>query len=700
MNKRPYVKKSPYWGNLNKSSLGQSPERPSISNVPQAEGWDVAASFDENEHFTAKAACGGGTSSVFRDGGAFFSPVGDGFPNIRSGIMPYSMNGHGYYGISDVINLCYTAYYNFALLRNCIKLLRDFSVSQVHVKSSNITVKTFVETWMETVGMNQFMMQFFLEYYRSGNVFTYRFDGEIPRGGTNALKTAYAAEGETLVELSDSRTIPVRYIILNPMQIYLQAGTASNHTWVRMLSTYEIQKLQNPTTEQDKQVLKDMPENVRKQIQNAVTLPYLFAPLDPKRLIPIFYDKVDYEPLAVPMAFPVLNDIEFKMELRRIDMALASTIENVILLVTTGRAADQWNQVPPKQNLVSLQEMLRNKTIGRVLVADYTTKAEWVMPDLKELLGSDKYVQVDKDIKDGLATIMSGDDKFANASIKIKVFIEGLKEGRRAFMENFLKPEVKKVCAAMGFRHVPELEWEEIRMQDEALMARLYVQMYQLGALTPQELNNALLTGVLPTPDESVLAQEEYKKAREKDLYQPVAPKADPAEGASVGKGRPGGTGGTPAGRKVSTPIGERKVRGFAEALAGAEANEGQDIERPSKYRFGMTKIAHNLVTMNGLRDLVEITLAKKWKLKRELEAEEKMMATSIAQSIAFNEDGGENGEKWKAFVTSYTKEPKEIPLSVLDGIKEIRATFDSEESPVDSWMASVLLKSQVIGPK
>lgn len=684
--KRSYQKRDlTYWDGRKQSMLAAARTimGPSMSAVPsastQASFMEGEAAFDGQPHFSAKAACGGGTSTTYRDTAA--PSVGfDNYPNISSGIVPWNMQAGGYYGASTAIGLVYQAAYSFALLRNALNLLCDFSISDIHIKTENKRVKTFFKSWFDAIGINEFMAQFFLEYYRSGNVFIYKFNGEISEDGMNMLKQAYSSIDEAFAK---SKKVPIRYIILNPMQIYLQQGPLNPYGWVRMLSTYEIQRLRNPQTEEDKQVLQSFPPQIQKTIKEGGTFPYIYAPLDPKRLYAVFYRKMDYEPLAIPMAYPVLNDIEFKLELRRMDMALAATMERVILLVTTGRAADQWNQVPPKNNIANLQAIFSNQTIGRVLVADYTTKLEWAVPDLKELLGKDKYEQVDKDIQLGLQYMFFGEEKFANASIKVKIFIESLKEGRRTFLENFLMPEVKKICQQMGFRDVPVLEFEQIQIQDEALLNRLYVQMGQLGLLTDEEVNTAIKTGMLPTKEESLEHQETYKKERSKGLYTPLAP---PAAG---GEGRPGGTGGTPATRKVATPIGQRK--------ASVENSEKSDVLRNEKYRFGMTKIAENLVAMNGVRAEVEKALAKKMKLKT-LQEEEKGVAASIAQSIIFNEDGGSDGKNWIKSISSYLKPDgvKELPSNISSEIIDIRATFDSPESPIDSWMAGILSRSKV----
>jgi hypothetical protein len=683
--KRAYHKTSSYWTTPRKAapvmvapSVSIAPAQPTV----QAAHMEADPAFDGQPHYSARAACGGGNVNAgqYRDSSAPSVDLNS-FPNIRSGIIPWNMQAGGYYGSSDAITLVYQAYFQYALLRNAISLLCDFSVSPIHVKTTNKRVKAFFETWLKAISINQFMAGFFLEYYRSGNVFIYKFNGEISEDGMNMLKEAFARENEILT--AKGKAVPIRYIILNPMQIYLEQGAGAQDGYVRMLSSYEIQRLRNPQTEEDKQVLQSLPPSARETIKRSGSLPFIYLPLDTKRLYYVFYRKADYEPMAVPMAYPVLNDIEFKLELRRVDMALAATMERVILLVTTGRAADQWNQVPKKENIKNLQDLFANQTIGRVLVADYTTKLEWAIPDLKGLLGKDKYEQVDKDIKEGLGYAFLGEEKFANASIKVKVFIEGLKEGRRAFMETFLMPEVKKICEQMGFRTVPTLEFEQIQIQDEAILNRLYVQMGQLGLLTDEEVNTAIKTGMLPTKEESVQHQETYKAERAKGLYAPLAPQQ------AGGEGRPNGTGGTPATRKVATPIGQRK--------ASVEGSASGDTLRHPKYRFGMTKIAENLVAMNGFRAEVEKALARRFKVKV-LGDEERGVAASIAQSIMFNEDGGADGKAWLKAIPSYLKPEgvKELPEAIATEILDIRATFDSPGSPVDSWMAGVLARSKV----
>ena len=98
---------------------------------------------------------------------------------------------------------------------------------------------------------------------------------------------------------------------------------------------------------------------------------------------------------------PVLDDINWKMELKKIDQAIVRTVENVILLITMGTEPDSG--INP-HNLKAMQELFRMK-VSAELGIDYTTKAEFVIPDLKKVIGVEKYAIVNEDIREGLQNI-------------------------------------------------------------------------------------------------------------------------------------------------------------------------------------------------------------------------------------------------------------------------------------------------------
>lgn len=655
---RKYQKSSPYWSRIKPGEVAAQPVETAFTPFPPNEL--VAMEGTRNQIFAAggvanAANCGTSPGNALVNNWAPAVANYGLYPNISAGIMPFSMNG-GYFTMQIPINLATLAYFNVPLIRNTINLLQDFSISPLHIHSDNETVKAFFTRWFESINLSDFMSQWFLEYYRSGNIFIYKFNGKIAEDKMARMKTAMG--GEVFAAPDKSPEIPIRYIILDPKQVYLQVGPNYKGTYSRMLSTFEIERLRNPKTPEDRQVLRDLPPDIQRQIKQYSSQPWIYVPLDTSRLYYCFYRKQDYEPLAVPMIWPLLNRVEYKMMLEKTDMSLVQTMEQVFMHIAAGESVDKNKGIlgtNPKM-LANLQSVFQNQTIGRYLVTDHTAKIEWKIPDLKELLGSAKYEQVDKDIHEGLGYAFFGVEKFAGASIKAKLFVENLREGRRVFLDNFLRPEVKRLCEAMGFRHVPELEFEQIDLDDHSALYRVYAQMAQLGLLTPDELNVVLEDGLLPTPEESATHQAEYKKQRDKGLYVPLAPpKQDGTDG------RPAGSGGTAMPNRKSGKIG-------------------------TKGGFSMQGVVNHVKASTLFRDDFAAAFLKQFKLKK-LNTAQQLFIDNAAKAITVNEPQ----DKWNEVIATYITDPKGIESKTLTEITDLMV-----EMGTDVWTASALWKNRI----
>ena len=202
-------------------------------------------------------------------------------------------------------------------------------------------------------------------------------------------------------------------------------------------------------------------------------------------------------------------------------MAIARTMQQAILLVTMGSEPDKGGV--NQKNLETMQTLFANESVGRVLIADYTTKAEFVVPKIADLLDAKKYEIFDRDIRLGLNNILFGEgEKFADTSVKVKIFIERLKQARETFIDEFLFPEIKNICKNLGFKNYPTPYFEDIDLKDSLSFAKVYTRLIELGVLTAEEGLTALETGKLPTQAESLESQEKFKSQRDLGYYQPL----------------------------------------------------------------------------------------------------------------------------------------------------------------------------------
>ena len=579
----------------------------------------------------------------------------DKYANITNGLIPFNRSSTSVYSSSnmdvrDAVILCQKAYYNFAIFRNTVDLMTEFSSSKIYFKGGSQKSRDFFEALFNKINLWSFQDKFFREYYRSGNVFMYRFDTSIKEDDLIKITQTFG------ISKAASVTLPARYIIINPADIQIGGNISFvTNKFYKVLSDYELERLRSPRTEEDKEVYESLPQETKDNIQKKANVAIM--PLDSHRLIAVFYKKQDYEPFSVPMGFPVLEDINAKAEMRKMDMAIARTMQQAILLITMGTDPDKGgiNQ----KNLEAMQALFQNESVGRVLIADYTTKAEFVVPPIADLLDPKKYEVIDRDIQIGLNNILIGSEKFANTSIKVQVFIERLKQAREAFINEFLTPEIIRMSKSLGFKNYPTPYFEDIDLKDDIQYSRVYNRLMELGILTPEEGLKAIESGRLPDAESSIESQKKYKELRDQGYYLPVI------GGNQQAGGRPTGSTGTPQATKNVSPIGTGKQ---------------------SKAEFSAKKVGENFVLASKLEDHVSDLIKEKFKIKK-LNKQQKTIVNDISKMIVSNEDS----TKWIESAASYVENPIDKNKENINEVLEI-----AENHQVDSYIASILRNSKV----
>ena len=644
------------------------------------------------------------------------------FINIEEGITPFRNSNAIYEGstvdVRDAVILCQKAYWGVALFRNIIDLMTEFSIDDILYRGGSKKSRTFFEALFNKIGIWDLQDKFYREYYRSGNVFIYRFDATVkpsdiekiiqslasypkkeignpvmeqngplgapglpdpeshlgyptgfPKNKKNAIDNNPLLQEGDIKLLIEPMKMPARYIILNPADINM-LGTAnfSYGIYYKILTEYEVSRLRNLQTEEDIEVYNSLPKFTQDQIRAGVRSVYI--PLDTKKVKIVFYKKQDYEPFSVPMGYGVMEDISAKIEMRRIDMAVCRTMQQIVLLVTAGAEPEKGgiNQ----KNLETLQKIFSNQSVGRVLVADYTTKVSFVIPAIADLLDPAKYEVIDRDINIGLNNVFLGGEKFANQQKKVEVFVKRLQQAKKAFLENFLIPEIKRISKSLNFKNYPTPYYNEDQFKDDVSYSKVYTQLASLGILTPPQVVEAIENNRLPESDEMEGAQEEFKEARDKGLYQPLVPlpqqqKDDGPSGKPNGAGRPSGSTGIPQGGiKKITPMGSKA-----------------SIEAP--MLFSVMKLKDNMILAQEVEKDVCTFLKKKYKTKK-LSDLQSSVASDITTTIMCNEENS----KWKESVSEYCENPIDTNQKRVNAILQVGATHQ-----VDNFISSLLFASQ-----
>src|SRR5690606_11034271 len=148
--------------------------------------------------------------------------------------------------------------------------------------------------------------------------------------------TVYGAETPPEAELQKGVVLPSRFTILNPIEISVgDSASFLNPVYHKQLNAYEVNRLRERKYDSDKDIYDALPPEIKKVIDDKKPQTVLL-PLPTQDVVAVFNAKQPYEALSIPPFFSVLDDLDFKAAMRKMDIATMKLINQAILLVTTG----------------------------------------------------------------------------------------------------------------------------------------------------------------------------------------------------------------------------------------------------------------------------------------------------------------------------------------------------------------------------
>ena len=182
--------------------------------------------------------------------------------------------------------------------------------------------------------------------------------------------------------------------------------------------------------------------------------------------------------------------------------------------------------------------------------------------------------------------------------------MQRLDEARDLFIKEFLQPEIKKLCKAMGMKNWPIAKFVKTDTLDNSDLQKLVTRMMELGVLTPQQGMDMFHTGEFPKSEEIAPAQEEFVKNRKSGYYNPIVggvPSVPPPKDPNAAKpsinqtnkvaGRPQGTTGIPVVKANFS------VKDVQQVVKKIEETRGS-IEKELKNKFNTEKFNDQQVQM------------------------------------------------------------------------------------------------------
>ena len=648
MAKRKYTKKSKYWNKFKKSVPQVSQAQDAVEPATAGESYHVSQGSYSRSGSVSNLSSSNTSTRINRS--SVTAPLNK-FSQIRAGLLPYEISSDGI-NVREAIELCQKAYANVPIFRNTIDMMSEFANAEVYLEGGNATSRNFFMKLFDRIKLWDLKDQYFREYYRSGNIFLYRLDGKFDLNDFKKFS-------KVVENAPRENKFPLKYIVLNPFEIVAKRSTVFNTkdgAYAKILSEFDMERLANPKNEYDKAVFEALDPEDRKLIKDgAYFKDGLKINLENERLAYSFYKKQDYEPFAIPFGYPVLEDINAKMEMKKMDQAIMRTVENVILMITMGAEPDKGGI--NSNNVKAMQKLFQNESVGRVLVSDYTTKADFVIPDINKVVGVQKYEVINQDIKEGLQNIILNEDKYSGAQIKARVFLDRLKEAREAFINDFLQPEIQRISRDLGFRQYPSVKFKDIDLRDETQLMRVATRLMELGVLTAEQGMTLFHTGRFPKAEELEDAQEKFVDQREKGFFNPIVGGAPMIDEDQMNKPKTQPTKGMP-GRP--------------------EGSEDQ---------FSRANIQETIYEIENLRNVAFTKLREKLKVgKKGFSKEQSKMVDKLCESVVCATEK----ENWSDQVISCVNDFNIIEkLGALDGVLNI-----SESHKLELYPSAILYHS------
>lgn len=433
------------------------------------------------------------------------------------------------------MRLAQLVYRRFGIVRHALDTMAEFTVNGIDFLSKKETSRDAMLGWAQGVKLKPFLDQVALEYYRSGNVYIYRFETTVKDSAVRDLTKLFGIKG--------SVKIPTKYIVLNPTIVDFVTTSLFNNAYYQVTLPASEVAVMVQHYKDNPDALKELPDEFKQGVQDylgkdAKRAGNLVLKLDSANMMVIHRKKQSYEPYAWPFLTGTFDDLEFRQELRNMDKALARVVAKILIHVAVGDA----DHIPSPAALDAFRNKLSSASTETYLVTDGLVKVNEYYPDVAQMLDPKKYEAVTSDIKAalGISPAAYGDSTghFGNNILGIKVLIERIIDGRSKILEEFLIPETRRVSQIFNLKSPVKPKILGADLNDEKEWAKIYTRLYEDGVLSPQSVIESIGDGRFPSYDEELQRQPEAKALKDEGLFVSNVNRG----GDSQQSGRPSGT--------------------------------------------------------------------------------------------------------------------------------------------------------------
>lgn len=424
------------------------------------------------------------------------------FSNILPGIssrpamndIAYSFFRPGEHIPSDhrgVITTCNRIYEKTGLIKNVIDLMGDFASQGIRLTHPDKNKQEFFNNWFKKVKGPDRSERFLNTLYRTANVVIRKSTGKISVPLEDRLYKTHADKSTAAPDMSpeeikdtlpqtNKREIPLRYTILDASTVRVVGGALASFIGNPQFEIVLPESLKRvilaPKTDIERQMVDALPEDIKAAARTKAGYP-----LPPDKTSVFYYKKDDWQAWAIPMIYPIAEDVIMLAKLKLADRAALDGAISNIRIFRLGYLDDKIKIMPTKEAAQRLSEILQSNTGGGSLdiVWDKAIDLLESKTEAHKYLGEEKYKATLNLIYAGLGipptlTGTFGAAGTTNNFISLKTLTERLKYGRRVLV-SFWEAEIAAVQRAMGWRSPAAIEFDLMDLGNEQAIKTLYM---------------------------------------------------------------------------------------------------------------------------------------------------------------------------------------------------------------------------------
>jgi len=400
----------------------------------------------------------------------------------------------GYHSIptkfKDIVKQCRLAYITTGIVRNAIDLMVDFASEDFSIVHHNKKDEAFFKVWAKKANIAETANEFFKHLFIDCNVVPKRHVAKLTEPAEKQWMEKSDAGEKIYVERNplNSREIPIRYSFINILALDWVSDLDGGKKLKFKVNPDVLSKIRNSDSTIFQSINKNSPD-IAETLKTKDSYD-----LDMTQISAIHYKKDSWDDWAIPFLYSVLSDLKYKARLKQADDVASQGMINVLRVWKLG---DHENKIFPTEAAMDrLVSILENNSGGDSMdiIWDSMISMEEFYPPVGDILGPEKFQEVDKDILIGLGIpevlIGGGGGNFSNSFIQLKTIVERLKYAREKFSD-WLYKEIELVCDSMDIKVMPKVKFGVMNLEDENTTRKLLVGLLDRGIVSAEAVLQA-----------------------------------------------------------------------------------------------------------------------------------------------------------------------------------------------------------------